>query len=152
MPLGARRFEELFAYMSSPSRLRRYLGNCFQNSHDAVLFVLPVFVLLIAQLLQTFVFGERLPVWPFWVLAFSYPVFLLIRNHLAHVTFRRARLNLENADYKDALAILFRCTDAEIEELACKGEGRALLEQWFKCKAESELRWRVVVHRFGGMQ
>ena len=39
--------EEYFAYQTSPSRLRRYLGNCFIREYDAIWFVIPALLLLL---------------------------------------------------------------------------------------------------------
>ncbi len=78
MPVRDRTFEELFAYRLSPSRLRRYMGNCFRHDYDAILFILPVFLLLGVQIMRLF-FGldQKIPIWPFWILAAIYPSFLL---------------------------------------------------------------------------
>ena len=78
-PLRDVPLEEFFAYRTSPSPFRRYLGNCFIRDYDALLFVIPVFILLGSVLLQSF-WLPALPVWPFWIVALAYPAYLLFRN------------------------------------------------------------------------
>ena len=46
LPICDRSYEELFAYRLSPSGFRRYMGNCFQYQIDAILFIVPFFILL----------------------------------------------------------------------------------------------------------
>ena len=72
------RLEEYFAYQTGSSFLRRNFGNCFIREIDAVLFILPTFLLLGATVLREF---TRLwyPLWPFLCLAAAYPLFLLLR-------------------------------------------------------------------------
>ena len=47
--LGDLPLEGYFAYQTSPSRLRRYLGNCFIREYDAIWFVIPALLLLLAD-------------------------------------------------------------------------------------------------------
>ena len=44
--------EEYFAYQTAKSPLRRYLGNCFIRDVDALLFVVPMLFLPVAELLR----------------------------------------------------------------------------------------------------
>ena len=64
--LGEATLEEFFAYQTSPSKLRRNLGNCFIRDRDAVLFVLPSLLLLLAELARSFLF-PAFPAWIFWI-------------------------------------------------------------------------------------
>ena len=72
--INDKRLEEFFAYKLSTSKLRQYLGNCFQGTYDAILLLAPIFLLLIIQLINTF-FLFNLPVWIFWIIAAIYPIF-----------------------------------------------------------------------------
>lgn len=139
--------DEFFAYQTSPSRLRRYLGNCFIRQLDAVLFTLPAMLLLAAQVVQSFLL-PRLPIWPFWIAALGYPCWLLIRNQLGRNRLFRAERNLKRFGMKNARAILFRATANERKELAGlknKADLAAFLEHH-----GDELRWQVTLFRFGG--
>lgn len=109
-------FEEYFAYMTSKSRLRRWLGPLLQKSSDALLFFLAVAIALSVQVLDMFV---ELPSWVQW--AYLLPPALLIwgilrscrlRGQLAHC---RKRLASLLADPKKSMALLLRLTDEEIQ-------------------------------------
>ena len=148
MPVKDRTFEELFAYRLSPSRLRRYMGNCFRHDYDAVLFIVPIFLLLAAQVSRLFFNLERkIPILPFWITAAAYPLFLLLRNHFNRNVFFRAKRNLEKVGISKPLPILFRAAVDElgkISELKNPDE----LKKWLDGKSESELRWKVMKFRF----
>lgn len=138
--------EEFFAYQTAPSIIRRYMGNCFINKYDAVLFLLPTMVLLAAQLVKSFSTLDY-PIWPFWILALAYPAFLLVRNNIARVVFFRACSKLLAFGFVDALAILFRCnwdTVVEISNLPSPESFRRFVQK----RASTDLRWKVIQHRF----
>ena len=99
--------EEYFAYQTSPSRLRRYLGNCFIREYDAIWFVIPALLLLLAQVAQSF-WLPGLPVWPFWPVALAYPAFLLIRNGISRRLVKRAAKKLAAFGVEKPSAVLFR--------------------------------------------
>lgn len=134
--------EEFFAYRTSPSRLRRYLGNCFIRDYDAILFVIPTLLLLAAQIAQSFLL-PRLPVWPFWILALAYPAWLLVRNQRARNRYFRAERNLTRWGIARPRAVLFRCTTPEIIEIGRMKQIGEFMSLW-----ERDLRWRVIAARF----
>ncbi|MFZ2654787.1 MAG: hypothetical protein WAX69_07700 [Victivallales bacterium] len=147
-PVRDRTFEELFAYRLSPSRLRRYMGNCFRHDYDAILFILPVFLLLGVQILRLF-FGldQKIPIWPFWIFAALYPVFLMLRNHLNRMVFFKAERNLENCGIARPLPVLFRCSRDELDKISSLKDPN-VLRKWLDEKTGSELRWKVIGYRF----
>ncbi len=140
------RLEEFFAYQTSPSALRRYLGNCFIRQYDALLFMLPAMLLLIAQTLQSFLF-PRMWVWPFWIAALAYPAFLLLRNHRARRRVVRAAAKLRAFGVRHVSPLLFRLTWDELGTIARHGSPAALRE-WMEARARHNLRWRVLTYRF----
>ena len=144
LPLGDRSFEELFAYRSSPSAFRRYMGNCFQYSIDAVLFIVPFFLLLSAQICQQFLNLTWLPIYPFWILAGAYPLFLMVRNQLIRNRFFKAKRKLEVIGVNNAMAILFRSTKSEIVEMSKTDN----IQRYIDNKSNSELRWKIIDKRF----
>jgi hypothetical protein len=148
LPMEDRAHEEWFAYRLSPSRLRRYLGNCFQADTDALLFLLPVLLLLVAQVVQTVGLLPRLPIWPFWLLAAFFPTWLLMRNHFAHSRLRRATRALAAIGAERPEAILFRSSGPEIRTLANIADDPEKTRAWLAERAAAELRWRVIRHRF----
>ena len=94
MELHESTLEEYFAYQTSPSWLRRYLGNCFIRDRDAVLFVIPALLLFAATVVRDFLY-HQLWVTPFWILAFIYPLFLLFRNARSRRVVNRAGKKLK---------------------------------------------------------
>lgn len=147
MPLQDRDFEEHFAYRLSPSRLRRYLGNCFQKTCDAIYFIIPFFVLLGIQTLKTFFF-DWIPIFPFWILTGIYPAFLLIRNQMSRNKYFQAKKNLEEVKVTKILPILFRCTKDEIYTIAAFKNDLLGLQEWVGKKTRTELRWKIMAERF----
>lgn len=148
LPLGDRAHEEWFAYRLSPSRLRRYLGNCFQVDTDALLFLLPVMLLLVAQVVQAVGLLPHLPIWPFWLFAGLGPALLLLRNHWAHRRLRLAMRALSAIGATRPEAILFRCSGEEIRALAKFAKNPGELSAWLAERCAAEPRWRVIRHRF----
>ena len=135
--------EEYFAYQTSGSPLRRYLGNCFRTAADSILFLaglVPLFVIEACYMLG----NPVLPMWPFALLASIFPAFLLIRNQLARNVINRAKKNLAAAGKKQIMPLLFRATAQEIAQLAKSTDVPSLLSGWQK----RELRWTIALRRF----
>ena len=142
-PLSDRPLEEHFAYQTAKSRLRRITGNCFQTQFDALAFIVPVFILLAAQILKTFSSIE-FPIWPFWLLAFSGPVFLFGRNLLQRAVIGKAEKVLKDAGCAKPGALLFRMSYAETKELASSKNPATTLEKL----RSKDSRLAVAFHRF----
>lgn len=140
-------YEEHFAYMTASSRLRKYIGNCFQTKYDAILFILPVFILLAAVIFQTF-FMPDFPSSPFWTLAFAYPLFLLSRNHFQRKTYFAALNLLTACGCRQSRAVLFRCSTAEIKQIAAYRKNPHEWSRHLNTMAEKSLKWRVIKYRF----
>ncbi len=144
-PLKDFAFEEFFAYQTAPSIVRRYLGNCFRTQLDALLFVLPVMLLLAVQLVDTFT-SYRMPVTIFWIIALACPAFMLIRNQLARNCYYKAHKALSRLPGTIPGPVLFRCTSQEIKEISHRRDD-ALLD-YIKERMNSELRWKIICNRF----
>ncbi len=140
-------FEEFFAYQTAPSKIRRYLGNCFRSQFDALLFVMPVMLLLAVQLVDTFS-RFRMPVWIFWIIALACPTFMLLRNQFARNIFYKARKALLAIPGAIPEPILFRCTRQEIKAIASKRQDSASLMDYLHELTATELRWKVISNRF----
>ena len=137
--------EEYFAYQTSPSPLRRYLGNCFISDKDAWGFLLPVMFLPVAELLRA-LWNPAFPSWIFWIAAVIYPLFLLLRNFLSRKLVADARKVLFRAGVEKCEAILFRCTPEELEAIGkC---APADFGAWISEKAARQVRWQVIKYRF----
>lgn len=139
-------YEEYFAYQTSPFRGRRYLGACFRTRFDALFFLGPILLLLAAEFGRTF-FNGNYPIWPFWIFAGIYPVFLLVRNQFERHRLSRATTLLKQAGIRNPEAVLFRSVAAEIRRFARMDSGhevKACIDEL----AERELRWRLIKYRF----
>ena len=144
--LGEVTLEEFFAYQTSPSLLRRTLGNCFIRDRDAILFVLPSLLLLAAEIARGFFFPE-FPSWIFWPTAVAYPIYLLIRNQISLNLVKSARKALIRCGVVESFAVMFRCTREELKTLAgftSSDELRAFAAE----RGEKEVRWRIISERF----
>ena len=138
-------YEEHFAYMTSDSAFRRWTGNCFRREWDAIAFLIPVVLLLVAQIV-VYTGLLRLPIWPFWILAFAFPAFLIARNIPDRRTFFAARSKLEKNGFANPDAAVFRMTADEIRTLARTPDDE--IENYLENKANTELRWQILIHRF----
>ncbi len=139
--------EEYFAYRTSKSPVRRYLGNCFIRDIDALLFVLPMLLLPVVEILRAVRFPE-FPTWPFWILALLYPAKLLIRNARSRAVVNRARAALKSCNVRQVEAILFRSTLDELKTFpGFAGDPEKFL-QWANQRSETELRWQIILRRF----
>ena len=139
--------EEYFAYRTSKSPVRRYLGNCFIRDIDALLFVLPMLLLPVVEILRAVRFPE-FPTWPFWIIALLYPAKLLIRNARSRAIVNRARAALKSCNVRQVEAVLFRSTLDELKTFPeFAGDPEKFL-QWAKQHSETELRWQIILRRF----
>ncbi len=139
-------YEEYFAYQTSPIKSRRYIGACFRTRLDALLFLGPVLILLIAEIIRTST-GWNYPIWPFWIFAGLYPLFLLARNQMERNRVHRAAAALRLAGIKNPRAILFRSVTAEIRRFAAM-KTAAEVTVYIDELAAEELRWRLIKYRF----
>ncbi|MFA7232092.1 MAG: hypothetical protein WC071_12550, partial [Victivallaceae bacterium] len=140
------KLEEFYAYQTAPSIIRRYMGNCFIAKYDALLFLIPVMVLLAAQSVQTFA-EINLPILPFWIFALAYPGYLLVRNHYARRRFFKACDRLSTFGIKAARAVLFRCNWRETGEIS-QLKSETELKNYTSLLAKKELRWKIIQYRF----
>lgn len=138
-------YEEHFAYMTSDSAFRRWTGNCFRHEWDAIVFLIPVVLLLAVQII-VYTGLLHLPLWPFWILAFAFPAFLIARNIPERRMFFAARSKLEKNGFANPDAAMFRMTADEIRTLARTPDSE--IENYLGTKSSAELRWQILIHRF----
>ena len=139
--------EEYFAYQTSKSPIRRYLGNCFIRDIDALFFVLPMMLLPVVEILKAFCFPQ-LPTYPFWILALLYPAYLLIRNAHSRRIVNNARTALKSCNVRQLEAVLFRSTLAELKLFPSFTNCPEKFLDWANTQAETELRWQIMLRRF----
>ncbi len=143
---GEWQLEELYAYRTSASPLRRYLGNCFVKRFDALIFLAPSLIILMAQIVNV-AFQMTLPLWPGWLLLGGCLGYLLTRNHLARRRFFRVRRKLRRWMPRHAQSLMFRATWEELGQIH-RLKKRTQFEGWLQRRAGEEMRWRVIRHRF----
>lgn len=137
--------EEYFAYRTSASPLRRYLGNCFISDSDTWGFIIPVLLLPVAELIKL-LWNPGFPAWIFWLAALVFPLWLLCRNARSRYLVNKALRNVASAGASKPLAVLFRCTFSEVCALG-KMSGREILQMAEK-KRDDSPRWAVIAARF----
>ncbi len=140
------RLEEYFAYQTGSSFLRRNFGNCFIREIDAVLFILPTFLLLGATVLREFT-RFWYPLWPFWCLAAAYPLFLLLRNFSSLRKVHKAEKKLRLFGVEHPEPILFRSTFEEISAIGTM-ENKEDFQHFLEQLCSKELRWAIIKLRF----
>ncbi len=140
-------YEEPLAYMLSKTGFRRYLGPILRNMRDFTIFAITFALFMVVQILgQTVV----IPDFVWW--ASKMPFVLLVGylgviNHGVYKRLRGAVRNLEDIFGENANAIVFRCSDGEIDEISGLSDSdkvRRRLQQ----KAEVDPRWQVMFRRF----
>jgi len=143
---GSRIFEENFAYQTSTSGFRRVVGSVSRSPRDSQLLLGSVFLLLAASTLQV-VWLPSFWVWPFWLTLLGVLGFFAKRLLGCRRLFNRALGNLSILTAEHALAMLFRCSDHEVEELAGLRTAQQVGE-WVANRVDTSVRWRVTATRF----
>ncbi len=144
-PINGDALEEFFAYRASQKKLRRYLGNCFIYSYDALIFLLPCMILLCVELINLFG-GQSIPLWPFWTLTLGGPAWLMARNQRWRCRYFKAEKLLKSLKLP-AEKILFRCTETEICQLG-KLKNKSQWQEFLAEKMSKSLRFKVINYRF----
>jgi len=141
------KYDERFAYLTAETGFRRSLGSVFRTPSDSFLLLGSTLLLLLAQVLK-FSILPWLPMWLFWGLVAAAALFLAGRHLLTSAEFARARRSLGMVFGEHALPVLFRCSSAEIAELArLRNPQEARL--WAEQRRDRDWRWRVIWTRFG---
>ncbi len=115
-PLMSSAYEETFAYCTSQSSFRKYIGGIFLSQWDSFLLLGSTFVLLLAQICNIFLI--QLPMWIFWLLPPLVLAWLMLRYWKLRRRMARAHSTLEAKYGHNATKVLFRCSDDEIDALA----------------------------------
>ena len=139
-------YEEFLAYQTASSAFRRALGGVFRGASDSLILLACTGLLMLGQVLRSTVFTQ-LWAWPFWVPLGAHIALLGIRLRAVATAYSAASANLSKLTIDRAEPILFRCTDAEIEELA-RLEDVEALRAWVLRRTSVSPRWRVIAERF----
>lgn len=141
---GQGRFEEPLAYAISRKRIRRVLGGMFNGRWEAP-------GMLMSSLLLAAGSVAGLMGAPWWVrVGSAIPLLgtgglLGIRTTRTHTALKKARRTIGPVFGRRTDAVLFRCTDREIESLARLQPADA--GEWVGDRPDSP-RWRVIKARF----
>jgi hypothetical protein len=143
------KFEELLAFRTSSSSLRRWLGPIIQSSAESALFLLLLFVLVIFDVFLVAMNRPDAYFMAFWLKIIPIAVLLLggFRLWKRQKTFASCIKNLsECVDPEKAYDVAYRLTDEEIIRFS-KLSSHEINEYAIQKKNE-ELRWSVITHAY----
>lgn len=145
-------FEELFAYAISESRFRRWVGNAFQTDMDAILFIAPLMLLSVFQFALIFFAPEFLENSLLWFAmvfaAIVFPVYIIFRSCALRRIYNRALTFLKAQNITKPEAVLFRCTQTEIQRLGRISSHQQFLQEYETMEQTDPLRFQVIRKRF----
>lgn len=137
-------FEEFFAYQSSSSRLRRWLGPIVQSSKESLFFILLLGLVVMTDL-ALLSLGTKMDAlsWGVRLLPLLFLALALGRLIYRHQTLQRCLKNLETLyTFSQAKHILYRLRDNEIKEFS---KFSPLETQEFIDQAtDGSFRWRFL--------
>lgn len=139
------KFEELFAYKTSGSFLRRWAGPIFQKSWESTLFFIFLVIPFFVQAL--FLFIEPFPYW--WAILFlpwAYLLFLGTRLTYLQIKLHQCLEKIKKtvANPAEALPFAFRLTDEEILHFA--NSSPEAIKAY--AKDQKSLRWRLLTSTY----
>jgi len=113
------RYEEVLAYRTSPSSLRRWLGPIVESARESLMFVLLLGVIIMADIALIATGQHTAYQWAMWLKAIPLGIigYGLWRLAKKHRRFNRCLANLESIYHnkRTAQAVIFRLTDEEID-------------------------------------
>jgi hypothetical protein len=141
------RFEEVLAYRSDSSGLRRYLGPIMQSSFESAMFVLLLFIIIIIDFFlsaslnpATYENVRWLKLVPLGMILYA-----LGRLYRKQSQFSKCLKQLQEVfkgNQDQAQAVIYRLTDDEIIDFAKKKPQE--IEDFSKHAKENSLRWHVI--------
>lgn len=144
--IDAKKFEEFFAYKTSPKKFRRGFGSALYSTIDTYMILIASISLPVIQYLRLNQLID-VPFWPF--LTF---LSLLIGNFVRRYfslknNFEKAKKKLEPFFGCKGQSVLFRCSDNEIFEIAKLSKEK--LSEKVSELTKNDLRWQIINQRFG---
>lgn len=140
-------FEEPLAYRISESPLRRGLGPMFRGTWEATTILAGSVILLLGSTAEA-LGAPRGIKYLASVPLIATSAFLALRAVKAHNTLSKAAEKLSPVYGDNAEAVLFRCTDGEIRELACASDTRRSIERYLNGEGDY-IKWAVISRLFG---
>lgn len=137
-------YEEIHAYQSSPSSLRKWLGPIFSSQKESTIFISLLFLIVTADFLTLFLdnsFGE-IAEW-LRVVPIAYFSWLLAALYQRHQTYKKCLSNLKELyPEREAKHLLYRLSDSEIitfSHLTPSG-----IREFIKQASLTSFRWRFL--------
>ena len=135
-------FEELFAYQTSTSKWRCWLGPIVQSSKESLFFILSLGIVIMADL-ASLGSGMNLNTWWLKMVPFLLVVFGIGRLFYRHSLMNRCLANLESLNLlKDAKHLLYRLRDSEIKQFARLPPSQ--IQKFIDGSAINSFRWRFL--------
>lgn len=140
------RFEELLAYRTSTTSLRRWLGPIVRNARESLLFVLFVLAAIVSLFFAFYSNNQLFYEMALWlqVIILSLVTFGLYRVWQDQRTFSRCCERLQELvrEKEQVNAVVYRLTDKEIADFADM-DSKAIL-QYAVEQSQKSLRWQVI--------
>ena len=140
-------YEEPLAYMLSKTGFRRYLGPILRNMGDFTIFAILFALFMVGQILDQIMVVPDIVWWLSKIPFILFVTYLGVINHGVYKRLRGAVRNLEDIFGENADAVVFRCSDSEIDEIAGLSDPDKARRR-LKEKAEIDPRWQVMFSRF----
>lgn len=144
------KYEEFFAYSSSPSTWRAWWGPIIQSSKESLYFILLLGLLFIVDLsLFSMDYPEAVPLsWQLKLLPVGCVFLALLRLAGRHWKFSRALKNLGVLyEKKVALHVMYRLTDEEIEKFAFLTPEK--IRDFMLISSNTSFRWKFLREIYG---
>lgn len=140
------KYEEFFAYRTSPSAFRRCFGPIVQSSFESMLFVLVLSMIVFVDVFLLIAYGYGAYLSASWLklISISMILFALVRLWIRRYRFNQCYSSLKEvlSDSTDVLKVMYRMTDEEISQFSKmdQKELRACILE----KSKKSLRWKVI--------
>lgn len=137
-------FEEFFAYQSSPSRWRRWLGPIVQSSKESFFFILLLSLVIMTDF-ALLSLGPKMAAFTWWTRLFPFAVIalalgrLVYRHHILKLCLKKLKILLLPLQ---AEHLLYRLRDQEIKHFSQISPER--IEEFIEQATSQSFRWRFL--------
>ena len=138
-------FEEIFAYQSSPSQWRRWLGPIVQSSKESLFFILLLGVVILTDFALLSVHNESAIMIAWWIKLIPLIFIALALGRLVrrYYLFKNCLRNLEILyQPKTAKHLLYRLRDSEIKQFAQLSPSK--IRDFMETAEQNSFRWRFL--------
>lgn len=139
-------FEEIFAYQSSPSLWRRWLGPIVQSSRESLFFILLLGVVILSDFTLLSLHSETVIMIAWWIKCAPLLLIALALGRLAyrHRLYKNCLCNLETLYHQPKIAkhLLYRLLDSEIKQFAHSSP--AQIQHFIETAAQTSFRWKFL--------